>query len=84
MQLRKELQLFFFGRAISIYGRFGPPIANRRFIWPFGYFGNGKSYILVMTDSFTKYVEMAAIPNQEAKSVMDALMDTWSKMLQLS
>ena len=38
---------------------------------------SGKSYILVMTNSFTKYVELAAIPNKEAKSVADALMDTW-------
>ena len=38
---------------------------------------NGKSYILVITDAFTKYVELVALKNKEAKTVADALMDTW-------
>ena len=34
-------------------------------------------HILVITDSFTKYVELVAIQSKEAKCVADALMDVW-------
>ena len=38
---------------------------------------SGKKYVLVITDSFSKYVELVAIRSKEAKCVADALMDTW-------
>ncbi|CAB4039251.1 Transposon Ty3-G Gag-Pol poly [Paramuricea clavata] len=34
-------------------------------------------YVLVMTDAFSKYVELAAIPNKEAKTVATAIFDKW-------
>ena len=36
---------------------------------------NGKVYILTIIDQFTKYVESAALPNQEAKTVAKAFME---------
>ena len=39
--------------------------------------GSGKKYVIVITDSFTKYVELAAIPNKEAGTVAKAIMDMW-------
>ena len=38
---------------------------------------SGKKYVMVMTDAFTKYVEIVAIANKEASSVASALMDVW-------
>ena len=35
------------------------------------------NFILVMTDAFSKMCELVAIPNKEAKTVADALFDTW-------
>ena len=37
----------------------------------------GKKYILVMTDAFSKYVELASIRSKEAEEVANALFDTW-------
>ena len=34
-------------------------------------------YVLLLTDSLTKYCEMCAIPNKEAATVVNALFDTW-------
>ena len=34
-------------------------------------------YILVMTDAFTKYVELVALPNKEADTVADAMFAHW-------
>ena len=39
--------------------------------------GDGKKYILVMTDAFTKYVELVAIPNKEAATTASALFNRW-------
>ena len=39
--------------------------------------GSGKKYILVMTDAFTKYVELVAIPDKEAKTVTSAILHKW-------
>ena len=39
--------------------------------------GSGKKYIIVMTDAFTKYVELAALPSKEAGVVAKAIFDTW-------
>ena len=36
-----------------------------------------KKYILCMTDAFTKYVELVAIPNKEAGTVADAIFSHW-------
>ena len=33
----------------------------------------GNKYVLIMTDAFTKYVEIVAIPNKEAVTVADAI-----------
>jgi transposase InsO family protein len=37
----------------------------------------GNRYILVMTDAFTKYAELVAIPNKEATTVAQAIMERW-------
>ena len=39
--------------------------------------GNGKKYILCITDAFTKYVELVAIPDKEAKTVTSAILNRW-------
>ena len=38
---------------------------------------SGKKFILVMTDAFTKYVEVIAIPNKEAETVAEAIFYNW-------
>jgi len=38
---------------------------------------SGAKYILCMTDAFTKYVELAAIPNKEAETVADRFFNKW-------
>jgi hypothetical protein len=37
----------------------------------------GKKFILCITDAFTKYVELAALPNKEAATVAEAIFDKW-------
>jgi transposase InsO family protein len=37
----------------------------------------GKKYILVITDSFTKYAEVIAIANKEATTVAKSIIDNW-------
>ena len=37
----------------------------------------GKKYIMVMTDAFTKYVELVALPNKEASVVAQAIYECW-------
>ena len=37
----------------------------------------GKSYVLVMTDAFSKYVELAVIPNKEGKTVANCFFERW-------
>ena len=39
--------------------------------------GEGKKYVMVITDAFTKYVELVAIPCKTARVVARAIMDTW-------
>ena len=39
--------------------------------------GNMKRYILVITDAFTKYVELVAIDNKEAPTVTEAIFKKW-------
>ena len=39
--------------------------------------GRGKKYILCITDSFTKYVELVAINNKEASTVAEAIFKKW-------
>ena len=34
-------------------------------------------YVLTMTDAFTKYAEIVAIPNKEAETVADAVFTKW-------
>ena len=36
-----------------------------------------KKFILSMTDAFSKYVELVAIPNKEAETVADAIFEHW-------
>ena len=37
----------------------------------------GKKFILCVTDAFTKYVELVALPNKEAHTVAEAIFDKW-------
>ena len=37
----------------------------------------GKKFILCITDAFTKYVELVALPNKEASTVAEAIFDKW-------
>ena len=39
--------------------------------------GGGKKYILCITDAFTKYVELVALPNKEAVTVATAFFNRW-------
>jgi hypothetical protein len=39
--------------------------------------GNAKKYILCMTDAFTKYVELVAVPDKEALTVTSAIFNRW-------
>ena len=38
---------------------------------------SGKKYILCMTDAFTKYVELVALPNKETQTVVSAIFFRW-------
>jgi len=38
---------------------------------------SGKKFILVMTDAFTKYAEVVAVPNKEAVTVSSAIFNRW-------
>ncbi|MBM3428678.1 MAG: DDE-type integrase/transposase/recombinase, partial [Bacteroidetes bacterium] len=37
----------------------------------------GQKYIMVMTDAFSRYMEIAAIPNKEAETVVQTFYDKW-------
>ena len=37
----------------------------------------GKKFILVITDAFTKYIELVALENKEASTVTDAIFNNW-------
>jgi transposase InsO family protein/ribonuclease HI len=39
--------------------------------------GSGKKYILCITDAFTKYIELVALPDKEAETVAQALFNRW-------
>jgi len=39
--------------------------------------GNHKKYVLGMTDAFTKYVELVALPNKESRTVAEAIFEKW-------
>jgi len=39
--------------------------------------GSGKKYILCITDAFTKYVELVALPDKEAETVSHAIFNRW-------
>jgi hypothetical protein len=39
--------------------------------------GRGKKFILVMTDAFTRYVELVAIENKETETVAQAIFLHW-------
>jgi hypothetical protein len=39
--------------------------------------GNQKKYILSITDAFTKYVELVALPNKETTTVSQAIFNRW-------
>jgi hypothetical protein len=39
--------------------------------------GQGKRYILTITDAFTKYVELVSLPNKEAPTVCKAIFNRW-------
>ena len=38
---------------------------------------HGKKYIMVMTDAFSKYTELAAIENKKAETVAKAFFESW-------
>jgi len=40
-------------------------------LWPFNTSNSGNNYVLMMVDQFTKWVEMAVLPDQSAKSVAE-------------
>ena len=44
---------------------------------PFPQSQAGNRYILVMVDFFTKWAEVAALPNQEARTVAQAIYNSW-------
>ena len=52
---------------ITVFDLFGPLASSEA----------GKKYTLVMTDAFSKYVELASIRSKEAEEVANALLDTW-------
>ena len=37
----------------------------------------GNKYVLTMTDAFTKYAEIVAVPNKEAVTVAEAIFTKW-------
>jgi hypothetical protein len=39
--------------------------------------GSGKKYIMCITDAFSKYVELVAIPDKSATTVASALFSRW-------
>ena len=39
--------------------------------------GSGKKYILCITDAFTKYIELVAVPDKEAETVAHAMFNRW-------
>ena len=39
--------------------------------------GNQKRFIICLTDAFTKYIELAALPNKEAPVVAQAIFEKW-------
>ena len=39
--------------------------------------GNSKKYVLCITDAFTKYVELVALPNKEAPTVAQGIFERW-------
>ena len=39
--------------------------------------GHSKKFILCMTDAFTKYVELVALPNKESETVANAIFEKW-------
>ena len=39
--------------------------------------GSGKKYIMCVTDAFSKYVELVALPNKEAETVAASLFSKW-------
>jgi hypothetical protein len=58
-----------------------PPAPNHRLhinlFGPLHVSSSGKKFVMVMTDAFTKYVELAALPDKTARSVAEALMSFW-------
>ena len=58
-----------------------PALPNHRLhvdlFGPLAISGNGKKYIMVMTDAFSKYVELAALPNKTAEVVSKEIFNTW-------
>ncbi len=38
---------------------------------------SGKKFILCMTDTLTKYVELVPLPNKEAATTEEAIFDKW-------
>jgi hypothetical protein len=39
--------------------------------------GSGKKYVLCITDAFTKYIELVALPDKEAQTVAEGLFNRW-------
>ena len=44
---------------------------------PLKTFQSGKQYIMVVTDAFTKYLELIAIPDKQGETVATALFTKW-------
>jgi transposase InsO family protein len=39
--------------------------------------GSGKAYVLCLTDTHSKFMELAALPNKEASTVVNAVFEKW-------
>ena len=46
-------------------------------VWSIKNIKIGKKYIMVVTDAFSKYVELIAIPDKQAETVANALFTKW-------
>ncbi len=50
---------------------------NMDLFGPLKTLGSGKQYIMCITDAFSKYVELVAIPDKTATTVASALFSRW-------
>ena len=68
--LHKRIVLLFSQQGLATHANYGS-----KYMGPLPECTSGNSYVLVVSDYFTKWVEVYAIPNQEASTVARKLMD---------